>query len=129
MIYDLCLLLFDDTVSPCHSAKFLGVEIDYRLSFKSHFEDKVKKRKSRLNLFKMLKRGGVNNATLIRLFKTFVRPLFEYGCMATISASKDNVQKFQKVQNEFLRICLSLPKYIRTDLLHKSAGLDLIGSG
>ena len=77
---DSSVMLFDDIVSPCQNAKFLGIEIDDRLNFNKHFDEKVKKAKSRLNLFKLLSRGGVNNATLVRLYKTFVRPLFGCGC-------------------------------------------------
>ena len=37
-----------------------------------------------------------------------------------------NIQKLQKVQNEFIRVCLKLPKYILTRLLHEAAGLEMV---
>ena len=77
-------------------------------------------------LFKMLSRGGVDNATLIRLYKTYIRPLIEYGCIATITAKEETISKFQRVQIDFIRVCLNLPRYIRTDLLHEAAGLETI---
>ena len=123
---DSSVMLFDDIVTPVQHGKFLGIEIDDRLSFNKHFDERVKKAKSRLNLFTMLSRGGVDNATMIRLYKTYVRPLFEYGSVATIALNAKNIYKYQKVQNEYLRTCLSLPKYIRTSLLHEAAGLEPI---
>ena len=123
---DLCLLLFDDTIRPCESAKFLGLELDSRLSLKKHYDEKVRAAKIRLNLFKMLARGGVNSKTLVRLYKTYIRPLIEYGCIATTAISKSTQNEFQKVQNEFIRVCLNLPSYIRTDLLHEAASLETI---
>ena len=123
---DLCLLLFDDIIRPCDNAKFLGLELDSRLSLKKHYDGKVRSAKIRLNLFRMLARGGVDNKTLVRLHKTYIRPLIEYGCIATLATSNSTVQVFQRVQNEFLRVCLNLPSYIRTDLLHEAAGLETI---
>ena len=123
---DLGIMLFDDIVHPCHNAKFLGLDIDDRLSFNGHLDEKVKKAKVRLNIFKMLSRGGVDNGTLIRLYKTYIRPLIEYGCVATVAAKMETINKFQKIQNEFIRVCLNLPRYIRTDLLHEAACLETI---
>ena len=62
---DICIQLFDGMVKPSTSAKFLGLELDERISFSKHIDDKVKNAKVRLNLFKMLSRGGVDNSTLI----------------------------------------------------------------
>ena len=123
---DLSIQLFDGIVSPCKTAKFLGLEIDERLTFKSHVSEKVQKANVRLNLFKMLSCAGVDNATLIRLYKTYIRPLIEYGCVATIAAKEETISKFQKVQNNFIRVCLNLPRYIRTDLLHEAACLERV---
>ena len=36
------------------------------------------------------------------------------------------MDKLQKIQNEAIRICLRLPRYIRIDLLHEYAGIDTI---
>ena len=34
--------------------------------------------------------------------------------------------RLQRIQNEAIRICLKLPKYIRTKLLHEYASLEPI---
>ena len=123
---DLALQLGNDVIYPCRSAKFLGLDIDDKMSFNGDFDEKARKGMARLNLLRMLSGKGVENVTLIRLYKTFVRPLFEYGCVVTISTSKINIRKLQKVQNEFIRVCLKLPKYISTRLLHEAAGLEMV---
>ena len=74
----------------------------------------------------MLYRGGVDNSTLIRLYKTFIRPLVEYGCVALLASGTETISKFQRIQNEFIRVCLNLPRYIRTDLLHEAACLETV---
>ena len=123
---DLALQLGNDIIYPSHSAKFLGLEIDNKMSFNADFDEKARKSMARLNLLRMLSRKGVENTTLIKLYKTFVRPLFEYGCVATISTNQSNIQKIQRVQNEFIRVCLKLPKYISTKILHEASGLEMV---
>ena len=123
---DLALQLGNDIIYPSQSAKFLGLEIDNKMSFDADFDEKARKSMARLNLLRMLSRKGVENSTLIKLYKTFVRPLFEYGCVATISSNQSNIQKIQRVQNEFIRVCLKLPKYISTRILHEASGLEMV---
>ena len=120
---DPCIQLFNDIVRPCHSAKYLGVQFDEKLYFKEHFHDLESRATSRLNLFKLLAKNGVENRTLVRLYKVYVRPLFEYGSISFLPA---DITRLQRIQNEFLRVSLRLPRYLRNDLVHKSAGLSVL---
>ena len=56
----------------------------------------------------------------------YILSLIEYGSSAFLATSKTNLQKLQKVQNEAIRICLNLPRYIRIDLLHEYAGIERV---
>ena len=120
---DLCIQLFNDIIQPCSSARYLGVQLDSRLRFKEHFDSLETKATSRLNLFKLLVKNSVENRTLIRLYKTYLRPLLEYGSLSFLPA---RLTQLQKTQNEFLRLSMRLPSYLRSDLLHQSAGLETI---
>ena len=71
----------------------------------------------------MLIKNGVENHVLIRLFKTYVRPLIEYGSICFLPA---DINRLQKIQNEFIRLSLKLPRYIRTSLIHEAAGIELV---
>ena len=83
----------------------------------------MKKAAARLNIFKLLVKNGVGNGALLRLYKTYVRPLFEYGSIAFLPS---NTTRLQRLQNDFIRLTLRLPSYIRTDLIHEAAGLDKV---
>ena len=120
---DLSIQLFNDIVRPCMTSKYLGILLDTRLKFHNHFQDVEARATSRLNLFKLLAKNGVDGKTMIRLYKTYVRPLFEYGSIAFLAA---DIKRLQKVQNHFIRISLKIPSYIRTDLIHEAAGLELL---
>ena len=36
------------------------------------------------------------------------------------------MMQLQRIQNEFIRVCLKIPAYIRSDLLHESAALSFL---
>ena len=120
------LQLFNDIIHPVDSAKFLGLEIDGLLSFKNHFDDIVNRSVKRLNVLKVLSRNGTNPKTLLKLYKSYVRPVTEYGSIAFLTAPKFQLRRLQQVQNDAIRICLRLPKYIRADLIHEYASLEPI---
>ena len=52
---------------------------------------------------------GPSAATMIRLYKTFVRPLFEYGHIATITASSKNINTWEGIQYRYIKNILDLP--------------------
>ena len=64
---NLCIQLFNDIIRPCDSAKYLGVQFDNKLKFNDHFKDVESRATSRLNIFKLLAKNGVDNCTLVRL--------------------------------------------------------------
>ena len=60
---------------------FLGIQLDQTLSFKDHIDNIVSRSKKRLNLLKAL-RGqtwGASPETILYSYRTYVRPILEYG--------------------------------------------------
>ena len=120
---EISLQLFNDVIHTTSTAKYLGVEFDEKMRFKQHFDAIESKVTARMNIFKLLAKNNVSNNTMIRLNKTYVRPLFEYG---SISFLPEGVKRFQKIQNDFIRISLRLPRYLSTDVIHSAAGLQTL---
>ena len=113
-------------IRPTNSAKFLGLEIDGILAYKKHTDSVVDRASRRLNVLRVLASNGTDASTLMRLYKIYVRPIVEYGSAAFMSAPKTQLTRLQQIQNEAIRICLRLPRYIRTDLLHEYASIEPI---
>ena len=118
---NLCILLFNDVVRPVSKAKFLGLEIDESLSFKGHIQECADRAQNRLNILRILARGGTDPINLLRLYKTYVCPIFEYGCTSFVHLPDMTLRPLQLVQNTALRIVLGLPSYISIDRLHEYA--------
>ena len=123
---NLCVLLFNDVVRPVSKAKFLGVEIDSSLRFKDHVQDLALRAEKRLNILRILAWGGTEPKTLIRLYKVYIRSIFEYGSVCFLHCPESTMGIMQKIQNRAIRICLRLPRYISIRLLHESACLPTI---
>ena len=123
---NLCILLFNDVVRPVSKAKFLGLEIDESLSFKGHIQECTERAQSRLNILRILARGGTDPINLVRLYKTYICPIFEYGCISFVHAPDMTLRPLQLVQNMALRIALDLPSYISTDRLHGYASVPKV---
>ena len=123
---NLCILLFNDVVRPVSKAKFLGVEIDSSLRFKDHVQTLIQKAETRLNILRILAWGGTEPKTLIRLYKVFVRSIFEYGSICFLHCPDSTINMMQKIQNKAIRISLKLHSYVSIKLLHEAACLPTI---
>ena len=118
--------LFNDTVRPTNCAKFLGIEIDSQLSFRNHFDSIHARASKRLSVLRVLSSAKTEPAVLLKLYKIYIRPLFEYGSSAFVAASRTQLSRLQNIQNEAIRISLRLPKYIRCSLLQEYSGMESI---
>ena len=123
---NLCILLFNDVVRPISKAKFLGVEIDTSLRFKGHVQDLALRAEKRLNILRILAWGGTEPKTLLRLYKTYIRSIFEYGCVAYVHLPNSTIEILQKIQNKAIRIALRLPRYVSLKVLHENACLPFV---
>ena len=120
------LHLFNNIIRPVKNAKFLGLEIDNLLSFKKHIDELQNKTTKRLNVLKVLARNNVKPECLLKLYKSYIRPLMEYGSAAFIATSATQLNRLTRIQNEATRISLHLPSYIRSNLLTEYSGIQPI---
>ena len=123
---DQSLQLFHDIVQPKNHAKFLGVELDSKLAFTRQINEICGKASKRLAVLRFLSRAGTEPKVIIRLYKIYIRSLFESGSIAFVAASKAELDKMQKIQNAAIRTALRLPSYISIKLLHESSGLPML---
>ena len=125
---ELNLKLCGETLKIYPQVKFLGITFDFQLNFKKHFEGILDRCNTRCHRLRLLvsKKWGSGPATIIQVYKQYVRPIFEYGSLSTITASDHIISKIQRLQNKFIRLALRLPKYICSKLLHDSTGLSYV---
>lgn len=95
-------------VKSSSSVRFLGVIIDYKLSFKEHVNFVEKKCLRSLNIIKYL-RGtwwGASAQTLIILYKSFVRSIIVYANFVYFPTQAAQKYKLEKIQYTAIRLSL-----------------------
>ena len=108
------LSLYGDLLSYYPQLKFTGITFDNRMTFTKYFEEISECCNQKFHRLRMLvsKNWGPSPATILQIYKQYVRPIFEYGIVSIITVSETVITKTQKVQNSFIRLALHLPKYM-----------------
>ena len=110
------------------SIKFLDITFDSALTFRSHFRTVATLARHRLlksnSIFSTT--YGPSTSTLIRLYKSYIRPLFDYGAPATCIASPAIQLSWERIQTHFISRALSIPFFIHNDIIRQHAYLPPI---
>ena len=95
------------------SVKFLGITFDSALTFRSHFRTVASLARHRLlklnSIFSTT--YGPSTSTLIRLYKSYIRSLFEATCVASPAVQRS----WERIQTHFISRALSIPSFIHND--------------
>ena len=67
-----------------------------------------------------------NPEMLLTLYKSTIRPIFEYSSICSMTAAECHLEKLQLIQNQALRVILKCPAYVGINDLHDASGLPLI---
>ena len=104
-------------ISSSSYVKFLGITFDSALTFRSHFRTIATLARHRLLKLNSIFSStyGPSISTLIRLYKSYTRSLFDYGASATCVASLDIQLSWERVQTHFISRALSIPSFIHND--------------
>ena len=93
--------------------KFLGITFDQGLTFEAHIGDIVKRCNKRLNLIKAIrgKTWGAHPSTLLYTYKTFIRPLLEYGSILFAHCDQSLQSKIQSIETTAIKLSHRLPPW------------------
>ncbi|KAI5756118.1 hypothetical protein M8J77_022246 [Diaphorina citri] len=94
------IIQFKDTT------KYLGLNLDSRLTWKFHIEQTKSKSLKALNVMKILsnRNWGLRRETLRRLYYSFVLPILDYGSILYSSASEPTLKKLNVVHHTGVRL-------------------------
>ena len=100
-------------------AKFLGVTFDHSLTFLQHIKTTAAKAQTRAHKLHNIynQKYGPSPAAMTRLYHTFIRPLFEYGHTATISATDNALNIWETIQTKYIKKILELPIISKENIL------------
>ena len=77
------------------------------------------------SLYSLTANYEINTNTLLNIYKTQVRPIWEYGCMFYAN-TKEKVRRLQVMQNKFLRLTFPTARSSSIDILHIVANIEMV---
>lgn len=95
-------------IVPVTHVKFLGIILDYELSFNQHFSYLLEKLYKILNIIKYL-RGtwwGAHPFTLLTIYRALIRSCIEYGCHIFCFKNEKLFNKLEILRNSAIRLAL-----------------------
>lgn len=101
-----------------NSYVYLGITLDRQLNFSAHI-NKMKAVCSQ-KFFTLSKiRKYITEEISLRLYKSLIQSILDYGDVMYIGASKTDLRKLQLIQNRALRIVNLAPRYTSNISLHQ----------
>lgn len=126
---DIQINVGNSLITSNDTARFLGIILDYKLSFEHHVKKIVRKTQNIMNIMKMLSRTwwGAHLETLLNLYKSFVRSSIDYGLFVYWPKWRKFSNLLENIQIASIRSALgyriSTPKNI---ILEESKLLSLV---
>ncbi|XP_074028319.1 uncharacterized protein [Leptinotarsa decemlineata] len=102
------LQLLGNSIETVEKIRYLGMNIDDRLTWEYHIKELITKSQNGLYLLKVLSNHhwGSDNKLLLLLYRALVRSRIDYGSVAYDSASKRLLKLLDSIHNSALRTVL-----------------------
>lgn len=109
-------------------AKYLGLHLDKRLTWKHHIWQKRKQlsMKFRTMLWLIHKNSKLRMDNKLLIYKSILKPVWTYGCPLWGVAAKSNIDIIQRFQNKVLRYITGAPWYVPNYLLHSDLEIPTV---
>ena len=112
-------------VERVHSYKYLGITLDLNMNFKKHMENCIKYATYKTFLLSKV-RKYITTAAAIRVYKTMILPLIDYGDILYDGTNSFLLKKIQTLQNRCLRICQYKNYHITVKNLHELCTVSML---
>ena len=109
----------DHKLELVYEAKYLGLHISYDLTWDNHISYLCKQLYFCISMLRGL-RKILNETQLLKIYKTYVQPKFDYGVTIWGCTTEQNLNKIQRIQNLAARVITGNFDYINT------RGIDLV---
>lgn len=100
------LSLYNHTLQPEVSTKYLGILLDNKINFNSHTAQAKKNTLSRAKHFSSLsyKNMGINIDTASKIYKLICRPIIEYGHILFLNCKNPAIKNLKVAETRTLRL-------------------------
>ena len=105
--------------------KYLGVTLDSTLSFNCQVNSTLSMVVYKTNLLSKI-RKFLNEKVALKIYKSMILPYFDYGDVIYNTASKEGLDRLQRLQNRCLKICKNVNMRFNTEELHRITKMPML---
>ena len=117
-------LYIDNTkVDRVFSYKYLGITLDVNLNYNKHLENVIRTISYKSLLLAKV-RKYITTEVAIRIYKTMILPVLEYGDILYDGTNKKLTEKLQTLQNRCLVTCILPQQHLPTIMLHHMCSIS-----
>lgn len=122
------LYLDGSAIPSSDSARYLGIHLDKRLTYKNHISTKKAELNLRLRRLTWLlsSTSSISQSNKRLLYLTTLRPIWAYGIQLWGCASRTHRKKIQSFQNKVVKLISGAPWFVHRDLLHKDLNIPTV---
>jgi len=117
------LLLNNQPFPTAQFVRYLGVNIDRRLTWSAHIKNKTRTLNDR---FRLLRPFLTSKNIKLLLYKLLLRPIWSYGLQLWGLAKVSNTNRIQRFQSKVLRVISKAPFYVSNNTLHSNFNLPTV---
>lgn len=114
-----------DVLSDTTQHKHLGITLNSSLTWSTHITELCNTASRRVDLLSRL-RFKLNRTTLDLMYKTFVRPCMEYGCVIWDGCTQADADRLEAVQLRAGRLVSGAVKYTSHSLIYEELGWETL---
>lgn len=102
-------------------AKYLGIHLDRRLTWRKHISTKRKQLALKLNkLYWVIgRRSQLSLESKLLVYKSIIKPIWTYGIQLWGSASDSNIEIIERFQSKVLRLIVDAPWYVPNEVIRR----------
>lgn len=113
----------NDPIPQVTALKYLGIVYVDNLNWQQQIESNTRKAESAVGLLRRFcnKNSGMRRDTLLMIYKLYVRPILEFGCVLFSGSAEYKLRPLILLERQALRLCLGLPRCVANSVLYLEA--------
>ncbi|GBP81063.1 Probable RNA-directed DNA polymerase from transposon BS [Eumeta japonica] len=120
--------LHNEEIPQSEDAKYLGMHLDRRLTWRKHIWTKRKQLDTQLRSMYWLmgRKSNLSHESKIVIYKTILKPIWTYGIQLWGTASNSNIEILERFQSKTLRTMLDIPYYVSNKYIHQDLRMNTV---
>lgn len=120
--------LNDKEIPQTDNAKYLGMNLDRRLTWQKHIWAKRKQLDTKLRSLHWLigRSSQLNTTSKILVYKAILKPVWTYGIQLWGTASRSNIDILERFQSKVLRMIFRIPQCISNKYMYLDLGINTV---